>query len=192
MSPKLPGRSRAAYALGLGLARDRGSVSGLTARLTDESEDASCRGFSALALGLIGQADEATRNHLRSALRREAPIDFRLHVATALTQLGDEEAGAILAAELRTPTDPSRRRAQTARRYDALLALSVTNDRSAADVVQEMAHHGELTDGLFAASPDGGNARFVDLRTATSFEVVTHGVAVAARFSERLRERGGL
>src|SRR5207244_8655594 len=58
----LDARSRGAFAVGLGLAQDEGSRGRLVSILADPKEDAELRGYSAVALGMVGDPSPELRS----------------------------------------------------------------------------------------------------------------------------------
>jgi len=91
-SQKMDKRSRAGFAVALGIARDIYSRTLLTALLSDKKEDRQLRGYAAIALGLIQLPSEEVRKALRSALEERSNEEMRQQVATALGMLHDGEA----------------------------------------------------------------------------------------------------
>lgn len=93
--------TRAAFLLSRGLVRDRSAVPELTEIVSSRSKNAVLRGFSCVALGLIGQATTGVRDALKLALKERRSVDLRRDAATGLGLLGDREAVGILLEELR-------------------------------------------------------------------------------------------
>jgi HEAT repeat protein len=91
-SQKLDKRSRAGFAVALGIIRDTYQRKALTAVVADGKEDRELRGYSAIALGLIKNPNEEIKKTLREALG-ERSDEMRQQVATALGLLQD--AGAV-------------------------------------------------------------------------------------------------
>jgi HEAT repeat protein len=90
-SQKLDKRSRAGFAIALGIIRDTYQRKALTAVVADGKEDRELRGYSAIALGLIKSPNEEIRKTLREALT-ERSEEMRQQVATALGLLQDSGA----------------------------------------------------------------------------------------------------
>jgi HEAT repeat protein len=90
-SPKLDKRSRAGFAVALGIIGDTYSRKGLTAVVADTKEDRELRGYSAIALGLIHVPNDEIKKALHAALE-ERSEDMRQQVATALGMLQDGSA----------------------------------------------------------------------------------------------------
>jgi HEAT repeat protein len=91
-SQKLDKRSRAGFAVALGIIRDTYQRKALMAVVADGKEDRELRGYSAIALGLIKNSNEEIKKTLREALG-ERSEEMRQQVATALGLLQD--AGAV-------------------------------------------------------------------------------------------------
>lgn len=91
-SQKLDKRSRAGFGVALGIARDTYARKTLEALVGDGKEDRELRGYSAIALGLIGQGNDSIKKTLRDALG-ERSEEMRQQIATALGLLRD--AGAV-------------------------------------------------------------------------------------------------
>lgn len=91
-SQKLDKRSRAGFGVALGIAKDVYVRKTLQAIVGDGKEDKELRGYSAIALGLIGAGNDEIRKTLRAALE-ERSEEMRQQIATALGLLKD--AGAV-------------------------------------------------------------------------------------------------
>ena len=100
MSKALDKRNRAAFAASLGMLGDRGSIGNLTALVADRTEDKELRGYSALALGLIGDAKKSVLRPIRAALKERSSAELALHTSTALGLLKDRQGVPILLKEL--------------------------------------------------------------------------------------------
>ncbi len=90
-SQKLDKRSRAGFGVALGIARDTYARKTLEALVADTKEDRELRGYSAIALGLIGEGSDSIKKTLRAALS-ERSEEMRQQVATALGLLKDASA----------------------------------------------------------------------------------------------------
>ena len=136
---------RAAALVGLGLARDPGSLPRLAALLPRRDVDVALRARAATALGLLGDATAVPLAALRTALAPTSPEGVRREAARALGLLGDASALSVLVEELRADLpDVVRSRSAVAvgalRRavaVDPLIALA--SDRAAGDVARAIA-----------------------------------------------------
>jgi HEAT repeat protein len=84
------GKTRAAYAVALGLVRDARAVPALVAVIEDDRLEARLRGYAALALGMIG-ADEG-RAAVRAALVEDGDRELRILASMGAGLLGDPRA----------------------------------------------------------------------------------------------------
>ena len=100
-SQKLDKRSRAGFATSLGIIRDIYSRKALVALLADTKEDRELRGYSAVALGLIGSSTDEVNKALRTALDERSSDDMRQQCATALGLLKDNGAVEVLLTALK-------------------------------------------------------------------------------------------
>lgn len=92
-SQKMDKRSRAGFATSLGIIKDTFSRKNLVKIVSDEKEDKELRGYSAIAIGLIGGAmNEDVKKALYGALGERSSEDMRQQVATALGLLMDPGA----------------------------------------------------------------------------------------------------
>lgn len=103
-SKKLDPRGRAAFATSLGIIRDGQSVKNLVGIVANDKEDEELRGYSALALGLIGKATRDVLVPIRKALSERRSEELRQQTATALGLLQDKEAVPLLLEELKNAT----------------------------------------------------------------------------------------
>jgi HEAT repeat protein len=91
-SQKMDKRSRAGFATALGIIKDSVSRKNLVKLVGDDKEDKELRGYSAIALGLIGQLSEDVKKALYTALGERSSEDMRQQMATALGLLQDPGA----------------------------------------------------------------------------------------------------
>ena len=98
---KLDKRGRAAFATSLGIVKDLTSVKDLVTIVSNKKEDVEFRGYSALALGLIGNASRDVLLPIREALKERRSEELRQQTATALGLLKDAEAVPLLLDELK-------------------------------------------------------------------------------------------
>jgi HEAT repeat protein len=94
-------RSRAAFAVGLGLLADEGAVSRLVAIVSDVGESPELRGYAAVALGLVGDPEATVVRAVRGALRERSSDELRAQAAVALALLCGGDAVDSLLEELR-------------------------------------------------------------------------------------------
>ena len=101
---KLDKRGRAAFAIALGILKD--DYSKTRARLleyvSDKSEDKELRGYSAVALGLIGSGSKDVENAITDAMRERTSEELRTQTAIALGLLQSKKAVEILLEEFGT------------------------------------------------------------------------------------------
>jgi HEAT repeat protein len=100
-SKALEARNRAAFAVALGMARDLNSRPALLAVIGDARADRDLRGYSAVAVGLMGSAPPEVTRTLRSVVAERASEELTLHAATALGLLRDVGAVDLLVETLR-------------------------------------------------------------------------------------------
>lgn len=81
---KMDRRSRGAFAIALGILQDEGSKADLKALVADKSEDKELRGYSAVALGLIGIPDTDVVKVIKDALKERSSEELRQQTAIAL------------------------------------------------------------------------------------------------------------
>ena len=96
-------RARGAYAIALGLSRDRGAGQALRDAFADRGNGPELRGYCALALGMIG--DESAGPAVREALVTETDRNLRLHTALAAGLLCDGRVVEDLVKILRSPDE---------------------------------------------------------------------------------------
>jgi HEAT repeat protein len=84
-------RSRGAFAVASGLARDSKAAPALIDVLKDTKAEAKLRGYCALSLGMIG--DSAAQDAIRTALTNDSDRELRVQTAVAAGLMGD--AGVI-------------------------------------------------------------------------------------------------
>jgi HEAT repeat protein len=125
-SKKLDPRGRAAFATSLGIIKDNQSVKALVALVSSDKEDEELRGYSALALGLIGQATGDVKTAIRGALKERRSDELRQQTATALGLLQDKEAVPLLLEELKNATSQNAK-------GQVVLALAKVGDARAVD-----------------------------------------------------------
>ncbi|MCA9316655.1 MAG: HEAT repeat domain-containing protein [Planctomycetes bacterium] len=92
--------TRAAYAVGLLLLGDETAAPGLLQGLKDSGTDPALRATCALALGVLGQADEATRHALATAVFDRSAPEVAGEAALALSMLPRGSEGPLLAGRL--------------------------------------------------------------------------------------------
>jgi HEAT repeat protein len=100
-SQKLDKRGRAGFAVALGIIRDERSVKDLVALLADKKEDPELRGYSAIGLGLIGNATDDVKKAIQEALKDRISDELRQQTATGLGLLHDSSAVKLLLDELK-------------------------------------------------------------------------------------------
>jgi len=93
--------TKSAFMLARGLIKDRAAVDELTALASKKSGNPTLRGFSCVALGLIGDASESVKDAMKLALRERKSVDLRRDAATGLGLLRDAEVVDLLIDELR-------------------------------------------------------------------------------------------
>jgi len=92
-SQKMDKRSRAGFATSLGIIKDTFSRKNLVKIVADDKEDKELRGYSAIAVGLIGGAmNEDVKKALYGALAERSSEDMRQQVAISLGLLMDPGA----------------------------------------------------------------------------------------------------
>ncbi len=94
-------RNRAAFAVGLGLAKDLPSSKTLLAAVADPQEDPELRGYAAVAVGLFGVGPKEAPAVIERAMKERKDEDLRLQCATALGLLGTSGAVDLLLSELK-------------------------------------------------------------------------------------------
>lgn len=80
-------RSRGAYAVASGLIRDSGAVKDLIEVLKNPKDDSKLRGYTALALGMIG--DASAREAIHTALTNDSDRELRVQTAVAAGLMND-------------------------------------------------------------------------------------------------------
>lgn len=123
---KLDARGRAAFATSLGIIRDQQSVKSLVSIVASDKEDEELRGYSALALGLIGTASRDVLTAIRGALKERRSEELRQQTATALGLLKDKEAVPLLLEELKAASSLNAK-------GQVVLALAKIGDARAVD-----------------------------------------------------------
>lgn len=101
----LDDRSRAAFAVALGMAKDASSARSLAAIVADRSAGPEFRGYAALSLGMIGLSVRDVISPIRLALREHSSAALRVDAARALGLLKDSELLPLLLEELWTADD---------------------------------------------------------------------------------------
>lgn len=92
--------TKAAFMLSRGLVKDRTAIDELVRIAAKRSADPTLRGFSCVALGLIGDASDSVKDAMKLALRERKSTDLRRDAATGLGLLRDAEVVKLLLAEL--------------------------------------------------------------------------------------------
>lgn len=93
-------RSRGAFAVGLGLAKDEPARTRLLALLSEDGLDRELRGYCALSIGMIGISGRDVVLALEKAMAERTSEELRLQCAAALGLLGVTKARDLLIAEL--------------------------------------------------------------------------------------------
>jgi len=122
--------TRAALFLARGLVRDANAIDAC-ARIVSSRGDPKLRGPCAVALGLIGNADENVKDALRIALKERKSKDLRRDAATALGLLRDAGAVPMLLQELK-------RAKSFAVQGQLILAIGTIGDEQAIDPLIEL------------------------------------------------------
>ena len=81
---KMDKRARGAFAIALGVLQDDGAKADLKALVADKQEEKELRGYSAVALGLIGIPDPDVIKVIRDALKERSSEELRQQTAIAL------------------------------------------------------------------------------------------------------------
>ncbi len=123
-------RSRAAFAVSLGLARDSTSMSDLIEIVNDSREDDELRGYAAIGLGHIGNNQKRVLVAIRKALRERRSEKLRRATASALGMLSDREAVKVLQEEL------LRARSQSAKGQVVVALAKVGDERAVAPLIK--------------------------------------------------------
>jgi HEAT repeat protein len=97
---KMDKRSRAGFAVGLGMLRDSGAKKELVAIVADKVEDSELRGYAAVALGMIGEPSPEVVKAIEDALHERSSEELRQQTAVALGLLGNQGAVELLLKEL--------------------------------------------------------------------------------------------
>lgn len=147
MSKKFSKRDRAAFAVALGIAGDKPSITQLTELVDDDKGDAELRGYSAIALGHIGVATRQVLQPIRAALMSRRSERLRQSCATALGLLQDKQAVRMLTEELQHA------RSQSARGQIIVALAKVGNEDAIAPLVKRLkdAKEQDLTRALACA-----------------------------------------
>ena len=95
-------RQRAAFAVGLGMARDTGARGALLGLVTDRRADKDLRGYAAVGLGLMGPGGSEVTQGLRALLAERGSEDLTQHAAVALGLVRDGGAVPQLLETLRS------------------------------------------------------------------------------------------
>ena len=107
-SKSLPPRDQAAFAIGLGMARDSRSIKTLREIVADRSSDREKAGYCALALGLIpARSNKAVLDAITDTLKRTTDEELKIRCATALGLLRDNTAVPMLVKEIDTAKNQS-------------------------------------------------------------------------------------
>jgi HEAT repeat protein len=99
-------RTRAAFAVSLGIARDEGSRAGLVALVGDRDADPTLRGHAAVAFGMVGGGGTREVSVLEAALRERSSEELRRQTAVGLGLVQPRRAVDLLLAELSDPDAP--------------------------------------------------------------------------------------
>jgi HEAT repeat protein len=89
---KLDKRSRAAFAVGLGILHDSDSKKKLVDVVGDKSEDKEFRGYAAVALGMISEPSKEIEEAILSAMHEHSSEELRSQTAVALGLLQSRRA----------------------------------------------------------------------------------------------------
>ncbi len=98
---KMDKRSRAAFAVALGILQDEGSKKNLVGIVSEKSEDKELRGYAAVALGMIGQPTKDATDAISAAMKERSSEELRQQTAIALGLLGVKSAVDLLLTELK-------------------------------------------------------------------------------------------
>ncbi|MGH7163210.1 MAG: HEAT repeat domain-containing protein [Planctomycetota bacterium] len=93
--------TQAAFYLSRGILKDRSAIEEMTLLAADPSKDPTIRGFSCVALGLIGDASDKVKEALKIALTDRKIVDLKRDAATGLGLLRDAEVVKVLLDELK-------------------------------------------------------------------------------------------
>jgi HEAT repeat protein len=93
--------TKAAFMLARGLMKDKSAIEELVNTVSKKSADPVLRGFSCVALGLIGDASDHIKDALKLGLRERKGTDLRRNAATGLALLRDAEVVKLLLMELK-------------------------------------------------------------------------------------------
>ena len=172
----MDGGSRAAFALGLGLARDATSVGTIRAVVTNPDEDGELRSHAAVALGMIGDGSEQTVRALGEALAAEAGTPLHRSAAVALARLGHpllpgpaprRTSQAFLLDLLPRTVDPE------ARRRLVRLLGQVGDDEAVKPLVSIL--EDEAEDEALRAQAAAALGQIADLEVPSSLDRLRHG-----------------
>jgi HEAT repeat protein len=97
---KIDKRTRAAFAVALGMMKEEGAKPALVALVADTKEDNELRGYSAVALGMIKLTTPDVLKALKDTMREKSSEELRLQCAVALGLLGQTDAVPLLLKEL--------------------------------------------------------------------------------------------
>jgi hypothetical protein len=92
--------TRAAFLLARGLVKDETAVEELVDIVAKKGAEPVLRGYSCVALGLIGEARNDVKDVIKLALRERKSVDLRRNAATGLGLLHDADAVRFLVREL--------------------------------------------------------------------------------------------
>ncbi len=98
---KMDKRARGAFAIALGVLQDEGSKPDLVAIVGDKQEDKELRGYSAVALGLIGMRSADVVKVIKDALKERSSEELRQQTAIALGLLQSPDTVPTLIQELK-------------------------------------------------------------------------------------------
>jgi HEAT repeat protein len=98
---KMDKRSRAAFAVGVGILQDGGSSHKLVDIVSNKNEDKELRGYAAVALGMIGSPLPDVVKAIREAMKERSSEELRSQTAIALGLLGVRDAVTWLQQELK-------------------------------------------------------------------------------------------
>lgn len=99
-SPSLDARNRAAFAVGLGLAKDLAARKALLAAVADGNGDSELRGYAAVAVGLLALPSKESSDVLERAMKDSRDDELRVQCAVGLGLLGTRGVVDLLLDEL--------------------------------------------------------------------------------------------
>jgi HEAT repeat protein len=170
---KIDKRTRAGFAIALGLFRDSGSVPSLVALLSNPTEDGELRGYCAVALGMIGDASSTVTKALKAALRERSSEELRQQTATGLGLLSEPGTVALLLKEL-DEADSQNVQGQV------VLALAKIGDAEAIKPLVELMRNGAKPD-LTRALATAGLGLIGDLELVPSLVRISKDINYRAQ-----------